>query len=375
MESGCTNRLRAWVEVDLDAICRNASRVADLVSPARLVPMIKADGYGLGAVPVAEALSPIDPYAFGVATTEEGIELRRAGIGRRVIVFSPAPVLDVEGLVEHSLDAAVIGPASLASFAGEEIDLHVELETGMGRAGLDLDHVEAWGPEIARIAAGGRLASVYTHFHSAASDRAATMAQLDRYEEAISGLESMIGSRIVRLVANSDAIRSDRQYHLDLVRPGLYLYGGGGGRSSGLLPDPESVASVRARVLEVRDLPPGATVSYGATYVTERNERLATIACGYADGLPWASGGSGHVLVGGGVAPIRGRVCMDVTTVDVSGVSRVQPGDVATVVGQDGEERVELRDLADRSGTIEYEILTGLGGRLPRVYVRSETPS
>jgi alanine racemase len=375
MESGSRDRLRAWVDVDLDALRRNALRVAEHVAPAGMIPMVKADGYGLGAVAVARALVSLDPYAFGVATVDEGVELRQAGIDHRIVVFSPSPGTDVDGLVEYSLDAAVIGPASLAAFSLADIDLHVELETGMGRAGLDTTRIDTWIRDVQRVAAAGRLASLYTHFHSAASNADATRDQLGRYEATIADLEFMREGRVARLVANSDAIRSHRQYHLDLVRPGLYLYGGGRGRPSSALPDPEAVVSVRARVLEVRDLPSGSTVSYGGTYVTKRDTRLATIAIGYADGLPWASGNSGHVLVGSGHAPIRGRVCMDVTTVDVTDVSRVQSGDVATVVGEGGGSRIELRDLAERSGTIEYEILTGLGGRLPRVHRMSETPS
>ncbi|MFV1986809.1 MAG: alanine racemase C-terminal domain-containing protein, partial [Gemmatimonadota bacterium] len=163
-------------------------------------------------------------------------------------------------------------------------------------------------------------------------------------------------------------------YHLDLVRPGLYLFGGGRGHPLGPLPDPEPVASIRARVLEVRELPPGSTVSYGATYTTAGAERVATVGFGYADGLSWTRSSGGHVLIGGERAPIRGRVCMDVIAVDVTGVSRVQSGDVVTVLGEDGAEAIELRDLAGRGGTIEYEVLTGLGGRVARVQVRSEPP-
>ncbi|MDX1395194.1 MAG: alanine racemase [Gemmatimonadota bacterium] len=367
-------RWRAWVEVDLDALVRNARRIEDRVAPAGLLPMVKADGYGLGAVAVARALEAIDPWAFGVASAAEGAELRRAGIGRRVVVFSPSPRTESAALEEHGLDAAVIGPAGLAELSALEVPLHIEIDTGMGRAGLDPGRVDAWGPRVRELTSAGRVASIYTHFHSAASDAGSTRAQLSRFEAVLAALGVGDEVPIPRLAANSDAIRSDPQYHLDLVRPGLYLYGGGRGSFSGTFPDPEPVVAVRARVLEVRDLPPGSTVSYGATYVAESGARLATLAVGYADGLPWSSGNTGTVLVRGGAAPVRGRVCMDVTVVDVSRVPRVEPGDVATLVGQDGEGVAELADLAARSGTIEYEVLTGLGGRLPRIYLRGGVP-
>ncbi|MFV1987237.1 MAG: alanine racemase, partial [Gemmatimonadota bacterium] len=229
MTAGSRDRLRAWVEVDVDALRRNAARVAEHVSPARLIPMIKADGYGLGAVRIAHALLPSDPFAFGVATVDEGIELRDSGIESRIIVFTPVPAMDAPGLVEHSLDAAVLGRSGLAHLASTGIDLHIEIDSGMGRAGFEADDVAEWGGDLEGIAASGRLVSVYTHFHSAGTDEAATERQLRRYEAAVDGLRFMPGSRIARHVANSAAIRSDRQYHLDLVRPGLYLFGGGRG--------------------------------------------------------------------------------------------------------------------------------------------------
>jgi alanine racemase len=364
-----TKGQRAWVEVNVHALRENARMVARVVSPAGLIPMVKANGYGLGAVEVARALEDMDPFAFGVATVEEGVELRLAGVSARIIVFAACGVADTTAMIDHRLEGSAMGAAGLDLLAAADVPIHLEVETGMGRAGLGAREVADRSREIEDLMAAGRLASIYSHFHSARTNPAATDSQFHDFGRVLEGLPGDGTGAIPRHIANSDAIRSKRQYHLDLVRPGLYLYGGGREVDpSGVLPRPEAVASIRARVLEVRVLPSGSTVSYGATYVTKRATRLATLSIGYADGLPWAGSNAGHVLIAGQPAPIRGRVCMDLICVDVTGLSRVKPGDVATVLGSDGSEAIELSELAARSGTIEYEVLTGLGRRLPRVY-------
>ncbi len=340
--------------------------------------MVKADAYGLGAVEVARALDPLELYAFGVATPPEGAELRAAGIERRIVVFAPSASAEIPQLLEARLESAALSLASLTKLeaggraASTRIRVHVEVDTGMGRAGLPSADAGEWAPEVASILSrgGASLASVYTHFHSAGTDPAATALQLTRLRRAASTLETA-GVEIPFLhAANSDAVMGDPQYHLGLVRPGIYLYGGRRGTGAAGAPaDPESVARVRARVLEVRDLAPGSTVSYGATYATTGAERIATLGIGYADGLPWRLSNRGRVLVRGCRVPIRGSVCMDVTSVDVSGVPGVEAADVVTLLGRDGNEEIALAEFAETAGTIEYEVLTAIGRRLPRHYV------
>jgi len=371
-----TGTTRAWLEVNLDAVVRNATRLTTAVRPARMIPMVKADAYGLGAPEIARALVPFDPYAFGVATVEEGVALRGAGIESRIIVFSPCGATDGPTLVEHDLDASILGMEGLerltaiAAGQGARLGLHLEIDTGIGRAGLPASECAEWAPRVAElVAAGGRLETLYSHFHSSGTDDAATRHQLEQFEFASRRLEAEGIKAPLRHIANSDAIVRGRRYHLDLVRPGLYLYGGLRGRSSSrVVTDADPVARVCARVLEVRALSPGSTVSYGARYVTRRSERIATVAMGYASGLPWGVSNQGEMLVRGRRAPIRGAVCMDVSVIDVSRVSGVEAGDVITVLGEDEGEEITLNELARLDGTIEYEILTGLGRALPRVY-------
>jgi len=373
-----TATTRAWREVDLDAIARNATRLTRAVRPARMIPMVKADAYGLGAVEVARALKPFDPYAFGVATLEEGIALRTAGVEGRIIVFSPCGATDGPGLIEHGLDTSVLGLDGLerltatAAAQGGRLGLHLEIDTGIGRAGLPASECAEWAPRVAQLVeAGGRLETLYSHFHSSGTDELATRHQLEQFEFASRRLDAEGIRAPLRHIANSDALIRDRRYHLDLVRPGLYLYGGLRGRSSSrLVTDADPVARACARVLEVRRLSPGSTVSYGARYVTPRSERVATVAIGYADGFPWRLSNQAEVLVRGHRTPLRGAVCMDVIVIDVSRVSGVEAGGVVTVLGEDEGEEITLNELARLDGTIEYEILTGLGRALPRVYRR-----
>ena len=368
---------RAWLEVDLAGLTRNAERVADHVAPARLVPMVKADAYGLGAIAVARTLDGLEPYAFGVATPREGAELRRGGIERRIVVFAPSAAAEASELLEAGLDGAALSLDSLRKLAARaraeagRIAVHLEVDTGMGRAGLPAAAAADWAPEVASVLSGGgvSLDSVYTHFHSAGTDAAVTRGQLARLRAAVTRLEAAGVDVPLLHAANSDAAMGDRQYHLDLVRVGIYLYGGRRGTGiAGAPADPEGVARVRARVLEVRDLAPGSTVSYGAMYTTSGAERLATLGIGYADGLAWRLSNSGRALVRGIRVPIRGGVCMDVTSVDVSAVSGVEPSDVVTLLGRDGAEEITLAEVAAAAGTIEYEVLTAIGRRLPRCY-------
>lgn len=331
----------------------------------RILPMLKADGYGLGAVRVATALDELAPWGLGVATVEEGSELRGAGYEGRIVVFSPCAPEDAGAVVRVGLQPAVSSLPALREFGAaatpeRPLPVHLEVDTGMGRLGLVAGAAEEWIPDLRRALEEEpvELASTFTHFHSAESDGDATREQAARFRDVVGSLRAAgIDPGLLHL-ANSAAVLRRPGVEADLVRPGLYLYGGLGG---------EPVAAVRARILDVRDVPGGHTVSYGALYRTEAPARLATLGIGYGDGLRRELSGRGRALVDGRSAPVLGAVCMDVTVVDVTGIPGVRAGDVATLLGRDGEEEVELGEMASLCGTIPYEILTGLGGRLPRL--------
>ncbi len=354
------------MEVDEGALRRNYRRLADRAGPAaRLLPMLKADGYGLGAVRVARALAGLEPWGYGVATVEEGAELRRAGREERIVVFSACPPLDAERLIGDGLEPTVASLEGLDAYAraaepASPLAVHLEVDTGMGRQGLVAAERGRWIPALRRRLEEGplELASAFTHFHSADSDREATRGQAEAFRSVVADLhEAGLEPEPLHL-ANSAAVLRHPETVEDLVRPGLYLYGGLGA---------EPVVSVRARVLEVREVPAGHTVSYGARFRTGKPSRLATLGIGYGDGLRRELSSGGAALLAGRRVPVRGAVCMDVTVVDVTGLDGVEPGDVATLLGRDGEAEMTLEEMAGACGTIPYEILTGLGRRLPRI--------
>lgn len=353
--------------MDLDALRRNYRRLVDrLGEGVGVVPMVKADGYGLGAVRLARVLEREPPtWALGVATVEEGAELRAAGCEGRIVVFFPCALRDADDLAGHRLEPAVSSVAALEAYAGRArpnraLPVHLEVDTGMGRTGLVAVRRERWVPEVRSLLArpGLELASTFTHLHSAGSDEAETDAQADRFRETLAALRRAgVDPGRVHL-ANSAAALRRPDLSADLVRPGLGLFGGLGG---------EPVAHVRARILDVRRVPEGHTVSYGATFRTSRPSRLATLGIGYGDGLRRELSNRGEALVDGRRTPIRGEVCMDVTVADVTDVPGAEAGGVATLMGRDGGEEIGLEQVASACDTIPYEILTGLGGRLPRV--------
>ena len=367
------------MEVDLAALKENLGQLRAAAPGAAVVPMVKADAYGLGARRVSaalvEALAPEGPWALGVAAVAEGEALRSFGWTGRVVVFSPAPPGELERAADADLAISVSSLETLALWReaaerrGRRLPFHLEIDTGMGRAGLPAAEAASWGPEAARIA-GDLLAweGCFTHFHSADEpDLAPTDAQHRRFREALRALRDAHGaSPAVVHSANSAAALRRAGFGDDLVRPGIFLYGGAAGPGT----RPAAVASLRARLSLVREVPPGSTVGYGATHTARGREVWGTLAIGYGDGLPRRlSPAGGEALVHGRRVPLVGRISMDVAVVDLTSVPGARPGDVATLIGRDGDEEIRVDEVAARCGTISYEILTGLTPRLPRVYL------
>lgn len=349
------------MDVDLGALVDNARTLAR-VAGAPLLPVVKADGYGLGAVAVAKALEAVDPWGFGVATVGEGAELRAAGITRRLLVFAPADSRGFDPYLRHRLTPVFDQPAALRAWlARGGGPFHLEVDTGMARTGVRPDDLGAWSSLLDTPAFEG----CFTQFHSADRDDRATAGQWDRLTRAVQGFPRRPA---VVHAANSAAALRGPTYAGDLIRPGLFLYGGapGPGLAAG-----RPVARVRARVLSVRRLAAGDTVSYGATWAASRPTTIATLGIGYADGVRRALSKSpeAHVLLNGERHRIAGLVTMDFTMVDV-GDAGVAPGDVATLLGGADGMDITLSALAGWCDESQYAVLTGLGRRLPRVPIR-----
>jgi alanine racemase len=347
--------------------------------------MVKADAYGLGAVAVAEAvereLAPGGPWAFGVAAVAEGEALRDRGWRGRVLLSAPALPDELPRAARSGLTPGISSLealrrwAELAAESGRRLPFHLEVDTGMGRAGLPWAEAGEWAPAVAECA-GGRLLweGTFTHFHSADEpDLSATDRQWERFRHALSLLPAPAEGDPARVVHTSNSAASLRRagYGCDLVRPGIFLFGGEAGADL----RPEPVAAVRARVALVRRVPAGTTVGYGATYTAPEPEVWGTAAIGYGDGLRRSLGpAGGEAIVRGVRVPIVGRISMDVTVLNLSRVPGARVGDVATFIGRDGGEEIRVDEVAARCGTISYEILTGLAPRLPRVYAGTDTP-
>jgi len=348
---------RTWIEVDLEALVANARTIRERAPGSRLLPIVKADAYGLGAVSVARALERVDPWGFAVATAHEGRELREAGLTRPILVMGPQTGA-LALVAKHGLTPALGSVEQVGAWLelAPGRPFHVEVDTGMGRWGLPW---KAFGAESARFRDAPGFEGVFTHFHSPGEAPASVKEQWDRFQAALATLE-----RRPPLVhaANSAALLDFPETAGDLVRPGIFLYGGRAGSHH-----PCRVVQWRARVLATRWLETGETVSYGATYRADARTCVATIAAGYADGVPRSLSNVGAALIGGRRLPIAGRVTMDFTMVAVPDRAP-EVGSVATLIGSDGAAAIDLDDFASAAGTISYEILTGLGRRVTRVY-------
>jgi len=352
---------RAWMEVAVDALIDNARTIAR-VSGTRLLPVVKANAYGVGAVLASTALEQLDPWGYGVATIDEGAELRAVGITRPVLVFMPTRAQLFAEYERHSLTPALGDAGTILEWTTRgDRPFHIEIDTGMGRAGVRWDDVDELGEALDTPAFEG----CYTHFHSADRTDGTAEQQLERF---LTAVRSLPRRPALLHVANSAAALKGGSFAFDAVRPGVYLYGGSPGVG---LPEGKPVVSVRARVVAVRRVRAGDSVSYNASWTAARDTTIATLGIGYADGLRRSLGASGRaqVLLRGRPCPIIGLVTMDLTMLDV-GDGPATVGDVATLVGSadGGGGAITLEQFAAWSGELQREFLTGLGPRLPRIY-------
>jgi alanine racemase len=351
---------RAWVTVDLTALVENARTVAR-VAGVRLLPVVKANGYGLGARAAARALEALDPWGYGVATVEEGAELRADGITRPLLVFSPAQPQLFAAFDEHRLTPVFEDAAAIREWTARGArPFQVEIDTGMARTGVRWDAIAT----LREVLDTPSFEGCFTQFHSADRDVASVREQAERFQRSVATLSR---PPAIRHMANSAAALRGAVFAADLVRPGLFLYGGAPAVD---VPAGRAVMKLQARVVSIRQLQAGDQVSYNATWTAPRPTTVATLGIGYADGprraLSRAAGA--HVLLNGKRCPYVGTVTMDLTMVDV-GTASVQIGDVATLVGTVEGGTISLPQFAGWCEDAQYTVLTGLGPRLPRVYV------
>jgi alanine racemase len=364
--------VRAWVDVDLGALTANYDTLIERAKPrAGALPVVKADAYGLGMCPAVRSLESRDPWGYAVAAVSEAVELKEKGIDRRVVLLFCTPE-ELDVVAEAGVSPAIGDFVALDRFAGiakrleRRLPFHLEIDTGIGRCGFLWTEVKSWLPRVlAACQSDLEWQGTFAHYQSAdAEDEGPTREQWRRFKECVGEFPDGVGG-VLHTSASAATIRWP-EYSADLLRPGLYLYGGVAGGEP--IP-PRPVATVKARVTAVRDVPAGWTASYGATYRAERPSRWATLAIGYADGMRRELSNNGVVSFGEQVAPIIGRVCMDVIVTDVTDLGGVESGSVATLIGGPLDGPTGLATVAKNCGTITYEILTGLTKRLPRRYI------
>lgn len=364
--------------IDLDQLAANFRAIrASLRPDAGVLAAVKGDAYGHGAVESARALERAGCDWFGVALIEEGKQLREAGVRRPILCMGGVGISGADEAIDARLTPVISDLDSAmrleqaAARRREPVGVHLKVDTGMGRLGVPLPH---WESLLDRMSSAKwvRVDGICTHF--AESDgldepsRVFTREQARRFLEAVRAARARGFRPSLLHTCNSGGVIYYPEFAFDLVRPGLLLYGYNPAGPECPIPV-APVMSVRTRVLLVRDLPAGVGVSYGRTWVTPRPSRIATLPVGYADGYPRALSNRGSVLIHGYEAPIRGRVCMDLTMVDVTDIPvPVEEGDEVTLLGAQGERAITAWDLARQSDTIPYEILAGWSDRVPRSY-------
>lgn len=372
---------RTWVDVDLGRLAANLRALKVRAPESDVLMVVKANGYGHGAVPVAKAAVDAGVWGLAVAALDEAAELRAGGVTAPVVCLMPVLPVEADRVVELGVTASVSdfaqadALAAAAGRAGRTIPVHLDVDTGMGRSGVwDRDGL-ALAERVAELQ-GLTLDGIFTHFSSSDDpDRSPTEQQLDRFDAFLAALEAR-GIRPPRVhAANSAAALRFGRAARALVRPGIALYGAVGefALSEGDA-DPGAFRPIlawHARVLAVKDLAAGDSVSYHRRYVADGAERIAVLGVGYGDGWPWGLSGRGHVLLRGRPAPIRGAVCMDLTMVDATPFPDLAPGEVATLIGATGDARRTVEEIGREAGLMSYAVFTGISSRVRRRYVTS----
>jgi len=364
--------------VDLDALCWNFRQIRSQVGPqVKILSMVKANGYGHGARAIATALAAEGSDAFGVATVEEGIELRQTGINTPILVLAGAYPEQIDQFFDHRLTPVVHDLDGLGQLDAavhrchRSLHVHLKIDTGMGRLGLLAADIDSWLPIIKRLKA-LKIEGVFSHFsHAESVEGDYTRRQLRIFQAVIDRLRSRgIEPSVVHL-ANSAATITLPAAYFDMVRPGLMLYG--------IYPSPsmanqialKPVLAWKTSVVQVKEVPAGTSISYGQTFITQRKSQIATLPLGYADGYPRLLSNRGEVLVKGKRAPVVGRVCMDLTMIDVTDIGEIRQGDEVVLLGRQGDAEISADEMAAWSNTISYEILTSIGARVTRIHYHS----
>ena len=373
---------RVWATVDLTAIHENMDNMkANIDSNTKMIGVIKTDGYGHGAIPIAHELEPL-PYIYGfaTATVEEAFMLRNAGVKKAILILGYSFPYSYEGLIKEDLRPAVFrldmakALSEIALYMHTTVKIHIKVDTGMSRIGIRPDETGLAFVKELMTMKGLEIEGIFTHFAKADEfDKTSVKEQIRKFKTFSKDIETKLGLVIpIKHCSNSAGIVELREANMDVVRAGITLYG--------LWPSDEvkkdivalkPAMSLKSHIVYIKTLEGGRGISYGGTFVTKTNTLVATIPVGYGDGYPRGLSNKGYILIRGQKAPILGRVCMDQFMVDVSKITGVKEGDEGTLLGTDGKENITMEMLGNLSGRFNYELACDLGKRIPRVYIRN----
>src|SRR5215216_6019489 len=374
-------RRPTWAEIDLNHLAANFKRTKQRVSPvARVMAVVKANAYGHGAVACARRLVNEGVDWFGVALPEEGIELRSAGIRQPVLCLAGFWPGQAAACIQHQLTPVVYRLDMIESLnraaldAGVVVDVHVKVDTGMGRLGIRFDQLNEFVAALQNFR-NVRIDGLMSHLAAAddASCQPLTRDQIHRFEEAVTIFRNHGYRPTYQHLANSAGIFGHREAWGNMVRPGGVLYGLWRDVLPPSTPDTElrPVMSLHSRISLLKWVPPGETIGYGCTFEASRRSLIATLPVGYHDGYMRGLSNRAHVIVRGVYAPVVGRVSMDFTLIDVTNVSGVEIDDQVTLLGRNDELKIAAEDLARIVGTLSYEVTCGVSERVPRVHIDS----
>ena len=369
---------RVKAEINLDAIAQNAEQIKKRLKPdVKLAAVIKADGYGHGAVPVAETVYNLADW-FAVSNIEEALELRSNGIEKPILTLGYTAPLQLEEAIRNKVTLTLCDMESaqeiseVASSIGLIAEVHIKVDTGMGRIGFPADGSVSQQVVAAVSLPNIKVTGIYTHFARAdEEDKRATELQYKKFLAFVYSLENQGIKGLLRHAENSAAILSIPEYQLDMVRLGISLYGMY--PSEDVMPvEPvlQPAMEIKSHVAFLKDVPAGTSIGYNATYVTGKPQRIATVPVGYGDGFPRALSNCGRVLVHGKSVPIVGRICMDQLMIDVTDVPDVKRGDTVILMGREGKEWITAEEIGELSHSFHYEMVCNVGKRIPRVYYK-----
>lgn len=371
---------RVCAQIDLEAISNNVDRIREHMEPdTKIMAVIKADGYGHGSIPIARCMDKNEyVYGYAVATVEEALNLRHEGITKPVLILGYTFPHSYEQLIQADIRVTVFREDTLMQLSkvarnlGIRAKIHIKVDTGMGRIGILPDESGLLLVRKAMETQGIEIEGIFTHFARAdETDKTSALYQLAVFQDFLQRVEKELKLQIpIRHCANSASVIEISCAQMDMVRPGIILYG--------LWPSCEvsqeivklkPALSLHSHVVFVKDFHKGQSVGYGGTFTAKEEMRIATVPVGYGDGYPRSLSGKGYVLIRGQKAPIVGRVCMDQFMVDVTRISNVKENDRVTLIGTDGSEQITVELLGELSGRSNYELVCNLGKRIPRVYV------